>query len=547
MAQSDLAGKPAPEHLLIDVEELRRSYVDRTPDPGIPGERVIFGTSGHRGTPGNGTFTEAHILAIAQAICDYRMHAGTDGPLLLGVDTHALSACAQRTACEVLVANDVRTMVQRDELPTPTPVMSHAILEYNRGRTDGLADGIVITPSHNPPEDGGFKYNPTNGGPADTSVTRWIEDRANEILVDGNRAVRRRSIGGSGDPCLVETDFHAPYIEMLPEILDLDLIRDAGIRIGVDPLGGSSLPLWAPIAERHGLDIEIVNDRLDPRFAFMHVDKDGRIRMDCSSEWAMAGLVALKDRFDIAFGTDPDADRHGVVVPGRGLMNPNNYLAVAIEYLIETRTDWSTDMMVGKTVVTSGMIDRVLGRLGRDAYEVPVGFKWFAKGLHEGTLCFGGEESAGASFLRRDGTPWSTDKDGLIMCLLAAEISARTGSDPGEHYQRLGAEFGSPVYRRIGAPADHEQKARLKRLSPDDVTAGELAGEPIRSKLVEAPGNGAPIGGLKVTSENGWFAARPSGTEDIYKIYAESFRDEAHVDEILGDAQAIVDAALAGG
>jgi phosphoglucomutase len=546
MAQSELAGKPAPEHLLIDIDELKRAYTERVPDPDAVGERVIFGTSGHRGTPDRGTFTEAHILAIAQAICDYRAHAGVTGPLLLGVDTHALSACAQATACEVLAANQVRTLVQRGGAPTPTPVMSHAILEYNRDRTRDQADGIVITPSHNPPEDGGFKYNATNGGPADTSVTSWIEERANEILLDGNRAVRRGSLDGPDGSHVVETDFHGPYVEMLPEVLDLDLIREAGIRIGIDPLGGSSLPLWAPIAERHGLDIEIVNDELDPRFGFMHVDKDGRIRMDCSSRWAMAGLVELKDRYDVAFGTDPDADRHGVVVPGHGLLNPNHYLAVAIDYLLGTRTDWAEGVGVGKTIVTSGMIDRVLGRLGRTPYEVPVGFKWFSGGLHDGSLCFGGEESAGASFLRRDGRPWSTDKDGLILGLLAAEITARTGRNPGEHYRELTGTFGAPVYKRIDAPADHAQKSRLKKLSSDDVTARELAGEPIESRLVTAPGNGAPIGGLKVTSENGWFAARPSGTEDIYKIYAESFRDEAHVDEILGDAQAIVDAALAG-
>ena len=546
MARSELAGKPAPSNLLINTEELARAYTQRIPDPELPGQRVIFGTSGHRGTPGNATFTEAHILAITQAICDYRKQAGVEGPLMLGVDTHALSYSARDTALEVLTANEIETHVQQGGLPTPTPVISHAILEYNRGRTEGLADGIVITPSHNPPEDGGFKYNATNGGPADTTVTTWVEARANEILLGGNCELQRNSIEGNAARFMHETDFQSAYIEMLPQILDLECIREAGVRIGVDPLGGSSLPLWAPIAERHGLDLEVVNDSLDPTFGFMHVDKDGRIRMDCSSEWAMAGLVKLKDDYDIAFGNDPDADRHGVVVPGQGLLNPNHYLAVAIEYLLETRKEWSPTTSVGKTVVTSGMIDRVLDRMGRNTYEVPVGFKWFSNGLFDGSLCFGGEESAGASFLRFDGTPWSTDKDGLIMCLLAAEITARTGKHPGEHYQRLSSEFGSPAYKRIDAPADHEQKARLKKLSPADVTASELAGEAITSKLVDAPGNQAPIGGLKVVTENGWFAARPSGTEDIYKIYAESFRDEEHLEGILGDAQSIVDTALAG-
>ena len=546
MARSHLAGLPAPSNLLIDTEELARAYAQRIPDPEHPGQRVIFGTSGHRGTPDNGTFTEAHILAITQAICDYRKQAGIDGPLMLGVDTHALSYSARDTALEVLVANEVDTHVQPDDLPTPTPVISHAILEYNRGRSEGLADGIVITPSHNPPEDGGFKYNASNGGPADTTVTSWVESRANEILLGGNCEIQRQSTEGTAARFIHPTDFQTAYIEMLPEIIDLQCIREAGVRIGVDPLGGSSLPLWAPIAERHGLDLEVVNDSLDPTFGFMHVDKDGRIRMDCSSEWAMAGLVKLKDDYDIAFGNDPDADRHGVVVPGQGLLNPNHYLAVAIEYLLETRTSWSAAAGIGKTVVTSGMIDRVLNRIGRNPYEVPVGFKWFSNGLFDGSLCFGGEESAGASFLRFDGTPWSTDKDGLIMCLLAAEITARTGKHPGEHYQRLSSEFGSPAYKRIDAPADHEQKARLKKLSPADVTASELAGEAITSKLVDAPGNQAPIGGLKVVTENGWFAARPSGTEDIYKIYAESFRDEEHLEGILEDAQSIVDTALSG-
>lgn len=545
MPTSELAGQPAPDHLLIDVEELVRGYSQKIPDPSTDEERVIFGTSGHRGTPGNATFTEAHILAITQAICDYRAQAQINGPLLLGMDTHALSEAAHATAIEVLIANSVDTFIQSDNLPTPTPVISHAILEHNRGRTDQLADGIIITPSHNPPEDGGFKYNATNGGPADTEVTSWIQERANEILVGGNCETQRSSAEGTSKAYLKITDFHGPYIEMLNEVLDLDVIRDSEIRIGVDPLGGSSLPLWLPIAERYGLELEVVNDQLDPAFGFMHVDKDGRIRMDCSSQWAMAGLVDLKDQFDIAFGNDPDADRHGVVVPGAGLLNPNHFLSVAIDYLIGTREQWIPSMGVGKTVVTSSMIDRVLGKHGRTPYEVPVGFKWFSGGLFDGSLCFGGEESAGASFLRFNGTPWSTDKDGLILALLAAEITARTGSHPGEHYERLKQEFGAPVYRRIDAPANLEQKARLKKLSADDVDAKELAGEPITDTLVTASGNDAPIGGLKVTSENGWFAARPSGTEDIYKIYAESFRDEAHLEVILQDAQAIVDGALA--
>ena len=546
MANSDLAGKPAPEHLLIDVDQLEKAYAQTIPDPEVPAEQVIFGTSGHRGTPGNHTFTEAHILAITQAICDYRMKEGIDGPLLLGSDTHALSRSAQLTACEVLIANRVSTRIQQDGAPTPTPVISHAILEYNRGRADHLADGIIITPSHNPPEDGGFKYNATNGGPADTTITSWIQDRANAILIGGNGEVKRESLEGSGREHLEEFDFHGPYIEMLGEVVDLDVIRESGIRIGVDPLGGASLPLWGPIAERYGLQMEVVNDSIDPTFGFMHVDKDGRIRMDCSSPWAMAGLVAMQDRFDIAFGNDPDADRHGVVVPGKGLLNPNHFLSVAIGYLAESRTEWPKTAGFGKTVVTSGMIDRVLGRMGRTPWEVPVGFKWFSSGLFDGSLCFGGEESAGASFLRFDGTPWSTDKDGLILDLLAAEITARTGSNPGERYDELTNEFGSPVYKRISAPAGHDERARLKRLSSDAVTADTLAGESITERLTVAPGNEAPIGGLKVVTENGWFAARPSGTEDIYKIYAESFRDEAHVDAILADAQAIVDKALAG-
>ena len=454
MSIHELAGHPAPEHLLISIEDLCDEYQKTIPDPHEENERVTFGTSGHRGTPGKRTFTSNHILAITQAICDYRRESGIQGPMLMGKDTHALSDSAQATALEVLLANKVETRIQARDLPTPTPVVSHAILEYNRGRTEGLADGIVITPSHNPPEDGGFKYNAVNGGPADTVATSWIEERANQILEDENRAVQRCSSEGSGARFLSEVDYHAAYIEQLDQVIDMDSIRKSGIRIGVDPLGGASAPLWGAIAERYGLNLEVTNDQVDATFGFMHVDRDGRIRMDCSSPHAMAGLLKLKDDYAVAFGNDPDADRHGVVVPGMGLMNPNHYLAVAIDYLRETRTNWDQSTGIGKTIVTSGMVDRVLGRRGMKPYEVPVGFKWFAGGLFDGSLCFGGEESAGASFLRLDGSPWSTDKDGLIMCLLAAEITAATGADPGEHYRKLEAEFGAPVYRRIDAPRD---------------------------------------------------------------------------------------------
>ena len=544
MSTHELAGQPAPREMLISIDELCADYQKTIPDPKTENERVTFGTSGHRGTPGKRSFTSHHILAITQAICDYRRESGITGPLLMGKDTHALSDSAQATALEVLLANEIETRIQAHDRPTPTPVMSHAILEHNRGRKDGLADGIVITPSHNPPEDGGFKYNAVNGGPADTTATSWIEKRANQILEDENRSVKRCSIEGAGSRFLEEVDFHHAYIEQLDQVLDMKAIRDARTHIGVDPLGGASVPLWEPIAERYGLNLEVTNNQVDPTFGFMHVDRDGRIRMDCSSPHAMAGLLKLKDDYAVAFGNDPDADRHGVVVPGVGLMNPNHYLSVAIDYLRETRTNWNQDTGVGKTIVTSGMVDRVLNRRGLTPYEVPVGFKWFAGGLFDGTLCFGGEESAGASFLRFDGTPWSTDKDGLIMCLLAAEITATTGIDPGAHYQRLESEFGAPVYRRIDAPANLEQKNRLKKLSEADVEADELAGESITSIMVNAPGNGAPIGGLKVETKNGWFAARPSGTEDIYKIYAESFRDESHLEQIMSDAQDLVDGAL---
>ena len=544
MPTHELAGQPVPEHLLVDVAELARSYRERVPDPDQAAERIIFGTSGHRGTPGKGSFTESHILAITQAICDYREQAAIEGPLLMGMDTHALSEQAHETAAEVLLANGVETRIQQGGLPTPTPVVSHAILRHNKGRSSGLADGIIITPSHNPPEDGGFKYNETNGGPADTRVTAWIESRANEILAGGNHAVKRTSLGGGNDPLLVEWDFHGDYIEDLRDVIDVEIIRESGLRIGIDPLGGAALPLWNPIAERYGFDVTITNDGIDPSFGFMHVDRDGRVRMDCSSPWAMKGLVDMKDKYDVSFGNDPDADRHGIVVPGSGLLNPNHYLSVAIEYLLGNRSGWDPGCGIGKTLVTSNMVDRVLADMGRKPYEVPVGFKWFSAGLFDGSLCFGGEESAGASFLRFDGSAWSTDKDGLLLCLLAAEITARTGSNPGEHFTRLEQLHGSPVYRRIEAPANHEQKSRLKKLAPEDVRTDEMAGEPIESKIVRAPGNDAPIGGLKVSTRNGWFAARPSGTEDIYKIYAESFKDEQHVSRILEDAQSIVDDAL---
>jgi phosphoglucomutase len=547
MPPSPLAGKPAPADLLIDVEQLVGAYYTRKPDPTDPQQLVSFGTSGHRGTAENATFTEAHILAITQAMCDHRTAKGITGPLFMGKDTHALSDPAQRTALEVLAGNGVATMIQRDNGVTPTPVISHAILGYNRGRQDGLADGIVITPSHNPPSDGGFKYNPTHGGPADTDVTGWIQDRANALLRAGNRDVRRVPYEAALKAATTHAhDFVTPYVKDLGNVIDLDCVRAAGIKIGVDPLGGSAVHYWEPIRALYGLDITVVNPRVDPTFAFMTVDHDGKIRMDCSSPYAMANLVRLKDRFPVAFGNDPDADRHGIVTPSAGLMNPNHYLGVAIRYLLTNRPGWPAGAAVGKTLVSSSLIDRVVQHLGRKLAEVPVGFKWFADGLFTGSYCFGGEESAGASFLRRDGTVWTTDKDGLIMGLLAAEITARTGKDPGTHYNELTAQFGSPCYTRIDAPATPAQKAVLRRLSPEAVTARELGGEPIVAKLTRAPGNGAPIGGLKVVTANGWFAARPSGTENLYKIYAESFKGRAHLDLIVSEARVMVNHALAG-
>lgn len=545
MSRHPLAGKPAPKELLIDVSRLETAFYETKPDSGDPNQLVSFGTSGHRGTSLNGTFTESHILAIAQAICDYRHKQGITGPLFMGKDTHALSRPAERVALEVLAANNVEVFIQRDDGFTPTPVISRAILTQNRGRSAALADGIVITPSHNPPSDGGFKYNPPNGGPADTDVTDWIQDRANELLRAGNASVRRIDSGAALKAATTHAqDFVMPYVEDLASVVDLAAVRSAGVKIGVDPLGGAAVAYWQPAAERYGLNLTVVNPRIDPTFAFMTVDHDGKIRMDCSSPWAMAGLVELKDRFDIAFANDPDADRHGIVAPSSGLMNPNHYLAVAIGYLLTNRPHWSESAVVGKTLVSSCLIDRVVAGLGRKLWEVPVGFKWFTPGLFDGSCCFGGEESAGASFLRREGENWSTDKDGLILGLLAAEITARTGKDPGSHYQELTTRFGTPFYTRIDAPATPEQKTLLKKLSPDAVTATELAGEPITAKLTRAPGNDATIGGLKVVSANGWFAARPSGTEHIYKLYAESLKSADHLAAVVEQAQEIVSRAI---
>ncbi len=541
-----LAGQSAPADSLIDVESLLQAYHDRI-DPDDPAQRVVFGTSGHRGSALKHSFNEAHILAITQAVCEYRASQGIRGPLFLGMDTHALSAPAQRTALEVLAANGVQTHLQRDGGYTPTPVISHAILSWNRTQPELKADGIVITPSHNPPVDGGIKYNPPHGGPADTDATGWIEARANALLAGGNLEVRRLAY----TQALAAANTHAvdlmtPYVEDLGNAIDFAPIRAAGLRIGVDPLGGAAVAYWRPIAERYGLHIEVVNDRVDPSFGFMTLDHDGKIRMDCSSPYAMAGLVALKDRFDIAWGNDADVDRHGIVTPSLGLMNPNHYLAVAIHYLLTHRPQWSSEAAVGKTLVSSALIDRVVQGLGRRLVEVPVGFKWFAQGLLEGRLCFGGEESAGASFLRRDGTVWTTDKDGILLGLLAAEITAVTGQDPGRYYQQLAAQYGAPFYVRIDTPVTPAQKAAFKHLTPERVTAATLAGDPITARLTRAPGNEAPIGGLKVTTANGWFAARPSGTEDIYKLYAESFVSDAHLQAIVREAQQIVNAALAG-
>ncbi|MFA9453840.1 MAG: phosphoglucomutase (alpha-D-glucose-1,6-bisphosphate-dependent) [Candidatus Aminicenantaceae bacterium] len=539
------AGKPAPPSQLVDVGRLVDAYYTESPDPAEAGQRVAFGTSGHRGSSLRNSFNEAHILAITQAVCDLRKSHGVDGPLFLGMDTHALSPPALDTALEVLAGNGVAVCVQPGRRFTPTPLISFAILVYNQGRKAGRADGIVITPSHNPPEDGGFKYNPPEGGPADASITQAIEEQANAILAEGLSSVVRIPLERARTADTVqEHDYIEPYVADLTDVLDMDIIADAGLRIGADPLGGSAIDVWDPLAERYGLDIEVVNRTLDPTFSFMPLDRDGRIRMDCSSPHAMAGLIELRGRFDIAFGNDTDSDRHGIVTPSGGLMNPNHFLAAGVWYLFRNRPHWSQDAAVGKTLVSSAMLDRVAASLGRTVCEVPVGFKWFVDGLLDGSLAFSGEESAGASFVRRNGRVWTTDKDGILLDLLACEMTARTGKDPSEMYTELEKKFGHPAYQRIDAPATPEQKAVLKALTKESVTAADLAGEPIEARLTHAPGNGAAIGGLKVVTKNGWFAARPSGTEDIYKIYAESFLSEAHLERILEEAQDIVSGAF---
>jgi phosphoglucomutase len=542
-----LAGQPAPAELLVNLPRLMTEYYTLAPNVEAPEERVAFGTSGHRGTSAAASFNEAHILAVSQAVCDYRQGQGITGPLFLGMDTHALSEAAHATAIEVFAANGVELVIHQGMGYTPTPVISHAILTSNRGRSSGLADGVVITPSHNPPADGGYKYNPPAGGPADTTTTRTIQDRANQLLADDLRGVRRMRLARA----LRREQTHArdlitPYVEDLASVVDLEAVAASGLRIGVDPMGGAGLPYWAPIAERYGLNIIIVNPAVDATFRFMTLDWDGKIRMDCSSRYAMAGLIALKDQFDIAFGNDPDADRHGIVTPSHGLMNPNHYLAVAIDYLFRHRPGWRADAAVGKTLVSSSMIDRVAADLGRKLNEVPVGFKFFVDGLVDGSFGFGGEESAGASFLRRDGTVWTTDKDGILLNLLAAEMTAVTGRDPAQAYAALTERFGNPVYERVDAPATPAQKRALASLSTEMVQATTMAGDPITAKLTHAPGNGAAIGGLKVVTANGWFAARPSGTEDVYKIYAESFVGAEHLRRVQEEARAIVSAALAG-
>jgi phosphoglucomutase len=541
-----LAGKPAPRQMLVNVARLITAYYSNQPDPRVAEQRVTFGTSGHRGSPFLNGFNEWHVLAISQAICEYRKQRGTDGPLFLGMDTHALSEPAIASALEVLAANGVDVMLAQNDEYTPTPAVSHAILCYNRGRQSGLADGIVITPSHNPPDAGGFKYNPTNGGPADTDVTGWIQTRANELLAAAVRGVARISLEQARrSPTTHRHDFLGSYVADLGNVIDMNVIRTSGIRMGVDPLGGAGVHYWAPIAERYQLDLTVVSDEIDPTFRFMSVDWDGKIRMDPSSPYAMQRLIDLKDRFDIAFGCDTDHDRHGIVTRSSGLLPPNHYLSVAIYYLFQNRPQWRPDAAVGKTVVSSQMIDRVAAKLGRRLYEVPVGFKWFVDGLLDGSLGFGGEESAGATFLRRDGSAWTTDKDGIVPALLAAEITAQLGRDPGEVYRELTSEFGDCVNDRVDAQATPAQKALLAKLSPQRVKSQQLAGEPIENILTQAPGNGASIGGLKVIAAHGWFAARPSGTEDIYKVYAESFRGADHLQRILAEAQAIVGEALA--
>jgi len=545
MSVHELAGKKAPSELLINVPRLVSAYYTHKPDPGDPAQRVSFGTSGHRGSSLERSFNEDHVLAICHAVCELRKSRGITGPLYAGMDTHALSEPALRTAIEVFAANGVDLFIQKDFGYTPTPVISHAILTYNRDRSSGLADGVVITPSHNPPGDGGFKYNPPEAGPADPETTKLIQDRANELLRDGLKAVARLPLERAlKTDTTHEYDYVVPYVEDLNSVLNMEAIAAAGLKIGVDPMGGSGVAFWDPIAERYGLDIEVVNREVDPTYSFMTVDHDGKIRMDCSSPYAMASLIELKDDFDVAFGNDSDYDRHGIVTPGVGLMNPNHYLAVAVWYLFQNRPDWAEDVAVGKTLVSSSMIDRVAADIGRRLCEVPVGFKWFVDGLLDGSFGFGGEESAGASFLRKDGTVWTTDKDGLLLDLLAAEIIATTGRDPGEHYAALEDRFGKAVYERVDTPATPAQKAVLKELSPEMIEAEDLAGDRILAKLTRAPGNEAPIGGLKVVTENGWFAARPSGTEDVYKIYAESFEGLEHLKKIQQEAQDIVLAAF---
>ena len=542
-----LAGQPAPPELLVNVARLITTYYSDTPDPSVATQRVAFGTSGHRGSAFATAFNEAHILAIAQAVCQYRKQADVDGPLFLGMDTHALSEPAFASALEVLAANGVETMIDAQRGYTPTPVISHAILTYNRGRKTGLADGIVISPSHNPPDEGGFKYNPTNGGPADVDITRAIENTANAFLEKKLQGVQRIPFGRAlKSPCVHQRDYIGPYVADLANVVDMDAIRASGVRIGIDPLGGAAVHYWQPIIGRYKISATVTNDAVDPTFRFMTVDWDGKIRMDCSSPYAMTRLIAMSDKFDVAFANDTDADRHGIVCPSSGLMNPNYYLAAAIAYLFTNRTDWKKDAAVGKTVVSSSMIDRVAGKLGRKLVEVPVGFKWFSEGLIDGTLGFGGEESAGAAFLRRDGAVWTTDKDGLIMGLLAAEITAKIKQDPNKFYETVTRTLGKSFYQRIDASASREQKKLLGALDPEKFDAKELAGEPIEKKLVKAPGNGAPIGGIKVVAQNGWFAARPSGTEDVYKIYAESFKSEDHLREIQKDAQAGVSRVFGG-
>ena len=549
MPLDPLAGQPVPPSRLPNVARIVAAYYTRQPDPENPDERVSFGTSGHRGRSLDGAFNEHHVLAISQALCEHRREADIRGPLFVGYDTHALSEAAFGTALEVFAANGVETIIQEGAVEgrgyTPTPAISHAILTYNRDRTDGFADGVVITPSHNPPEDGGFKYNPPSGGPAGGEITSAVQKRANQILENELADVRRTTLARAlAADTTHARDLVGPYVADLGAVLDLGAVAASGLAIGVDPLGGAGVGYWEPIAERWGLDLTVVNSAVDPAFGFMRIDGDGKIRMDCSSPHAMAGLVELKDRFGIAVGNDPDADRHGIVTPSAGLMNPNHFLAVAVDYLFQNRPGWGDGVAVGKTLVSSSMIDRVASSLNRTLREVPVGFKWFVDGLVSGELGFGGEESAGASFLRTDGSTWTTDKDGILLALLAAEITAVTGDDPGVRYRQLEERFGSPVYARTDAPASREQKAVLKNLSPDDVTASELAGEPITARLTRAPGNDAPIGGLKVETKNGWFAARPSGTEDIYKIYAESFRGADHLAQIQAEAQEIVASAL---